>query len=263
MKFIESKLFGTTAAPENFSNILDLITKHALDRFNVYMWRGQANIDWPIHSAAFRRVQMGQSTRVTERHMRFYEKRLLKRARHQGYGYEDGRKLSDFEVLAKLQHHGAATRLIDFSRNLLVALWFACKSEPDKTGLLFGLHSENLLGHEGEVEERDYEEIFKEGNYEEDIHPRTWQPPVVTKRIASQGAQFLYSTVCDHPYGSLAFDKEEDAFIAMAITPTVKKAMLELLEGTFDVRQITLFPDIDGFCFANSEKFEQYSTERW
>ncbi|MCR8998507.1 FRG domain-containing protein [Rahnella perminowiae] len=48
--------------------------------------------------------------------MRDYERDLLLNAWHQGYGYENGRKLTDFELLAKLQHHGAATRLIDVSK---------------------------------------------------------------------------------------------------------------------------------------------------
>ncbi|EOC1425195.1 FRG domain-containing protein [Cronobacter dublinensis] len=43
--------------------------------------------------------------------------------------------------MAKLQHHGAATRLMDFPRSLLVALWFACFSEPNETGLLLGIHT--------------------------------------------------------------------------------------------------------------------------
>lgn len=263
MKIIENSLFGKVFAPTSFSEILDLTAEHAGERFNVYMWRGQGNIEWPIHSAAYRRIQNGRERFVSEIEMRGYETRLLKRARHQGYGYEDGKKLSDFEVLAKLQHHGAATRLIDFSRNILVSLWFACRSEPEKTGVLLGIHSETLGGMEGEGEERDYKDIFPNREYIIDKHPQTWQPPVVSKRIAAQSAQFLYSSVSDHPMGSLAFDKGDDAYIAIAITPQFKLELLTLLEGTFDVRQLTLFPDIDGFCFANSERFEQYSTERW
>ena len=41
---------------------------------------------------------------------------------------EMGRQLSDLEILAELQHFGAATCLIDFSRSALVALWFACQT---------------------------------------------------------------------------------------------------------------------------------------
>ena len=36
------------------------------------------------------------------------------------------------EVLTELRHFGADTTLIDFSRNLLIALFFACNGEHDK-----------------------------------------------------------------------------------------------------------------------------------
>ena len=41
----------------------------------------------------------------------------------------DGLK-SNFEILAKMQHFGLPTRLLDFTTNSLVALFFACSSSP-------------------------------------------------------------------------------------------------------------------------------------
>ena len=42
--------------------------------------------------------------------------------------------LSEFDALAKMQHYGLPTRLLDFSLNPLVALYFACESKPKKSG---------------------------------------------------------------------------------------------------------------------------------
>ena len=42
--------------------------------------------------------------------------------------------LSDFDILAKMQHYGLPTRLLDFSTNPLVALYFACESLFKKNG---------------------------------------------------------------------------------------------------------------------------------
>lgn len=42
--------------------------------------------------------------------------------------------LSDFDILAKMQHYGLPTRLLDFSTNPLVALYFACDSNKKTAG---------------------------------------------------------------------------------------------------------------------------------
>ena len=44
------------------------------------------------------------------------------------------RNLSDFDILAKMQHYGLPTRLLDFSLNPLVSLYFACESKTTKCG---------------------------------------------------------------------------------------------------------------------------------
>lgn len=42
--------------------------------------------------------------------------------------------LNDFDIMAKMQHYGLPTRLLDFSQNPLVALYFACESNSRKEG---------------------------------------------------------------------------------------------------------------------------------
>ncbi len=48
------------------------------------------------------------------------------------YRCKDGVHLNALRICAELQYYGAATALIDFTRNLLVALWFACQNEIGK-----------------------------------------------------------------------------------------------------------------------------------
>lgn len=42
--------------------------------------------------------------------------------------------LSYFDILSKAQHFGVPTRLLDFTLNPLVSLFFACNSKPEKDG---------------------------------------------------------------------------------------------------------------------------------
>ncbi|WMU74320.1 FRG domain-containing protein [Enterobacter bugandensis] len=267
MKIFETELFGPVVAPDEFWQIIELASLGECETKNIYLWRGQGNIAWPIHSSAYRRLEKDKTYPPSEITMRDYESELLLNAKHQGYHHEKGRTLADFELLAKLQHHGAATRLVDFSRNMLVALWFACNSESDKTGLLFGMYWAGVSGFEGRPEHRTYNELFGSGAPKADDElenfSRLWQPPVVTRRIAAQSAQFLYSRVADERTGSLVLCENPNHLNMIAITPELKKKCLVLLESVFDIRQFTLFPDIDGFCYANSVSFESHSNERW
>ncbi|VVM26322.1 hypothetical protein BSPWISOXPB_3766 [uncultured Gammaproteobacteria bacterium] len=54
-------------------------------------------------------------------------------------------KLSDLELLLELQHYGAATGLVDFSRDFLIALWFAAHDNKGKNGKVFVLNIMILL----------------------------------------------------------------------------------------------------------------------
>ena len=261
MKKYKSEVFGELEAPETFTEVLNLALRPPEPRVGrVRMWRGQSDIRWPIHSAAFRRLMLDGKP-PSEDDLSRYEMRLLKHATHKGYRYIDGRRLSDFDLLARLQHHGAATRLIDATRNALVALYFAAISNPRTDGVLIGLNAEFLGGYENEPKEEEYASvIYGLGKFD---YPQTWEPPAITNRISAQGSQFLYSHIAISDRGSLAISSDNHALLAIPITSTIKKDILSNLSESFDIRHLTLFPDIDGFCYTNRSDVRQYDVFRW
>ena len=261
MQKFESELFGRLEAPETFDELLRLVLHPKyMTSFNVWMWRGQADATRRIDSAAFRRCrENGENPRNVK--LEYYEENLIKRARHRGFDIIDGQRLSDFDLLARLQHHGAATRLLDATRSAFVALYFSCSQFPTVPGMLFGIHAYELGGYEGEPIEGDYRTVV-EGLAKYD-HALTWEPPSVSARIAAQHSQFIYSDVSEDERGSIVLGSDRERFLAIPITPELKKASLKILKETFDIREFTLFPDLDGFASHNSSRHPKFNYGRW
>ncbi|MFF2855567.1 FRG domain-containing protein [Peribacillus sp. NPDC058002] len=264
MDTYNSGIFGEIQMPESFVELMEFPTQLSkIKGKNIMLWRGQGDISWPIDSGAYRRlVNSGQEQ--NELYLSSYEKGMLKSARHKGYGTNEGLPISDMELLAKLQHHGAATRLVDFSKSMLVALWFCLNSNIDNTGLITGVHTYSLggLNYEGYLEKRDYKGIMKELSTED--LPVFMEPPVVSKRIAAQHAVFLYSGISNEVTGSLILPKDKGGTLFIAISPELKKEAKKILIESFDIRTETLFPDFDGFAsLVNNISSDIKSNNRW
>lgn len=253
--------FGTIFTPSSMEELLCLCGGSIETPAPVRMWRGQADASWLLDSGAYRRLK-ADGGRADEWHVAHYETGLLDRATHRGYRAYEGRELSDFELLARLQHHGAATRLIDMTRSVLVALYFACATQPETDALLFGIHSHHLGGGEGTSLRTAYDKVLK--GCEGLKHPQTWEPPTVSKRVAAQHSQFVYSQIVeDQPIGSLALSNHEDKLLVVGIPAALKAGYLLYLERTFDITTQALFPDIDGFGTVHSHLRGVYANERW
>lgn len=235
----------------------------------VHFWRGSADGSWPLDPTIVRRIRrhsVASLREPSEGRIVSSELRLLERARHQGYGVRDGVRLTDLELLALLRHHGAATRLVDFSRSAPVALWFACCAEPDRDGQLVGINTEYVWGGaegaplELESESDSYEEVMAEVAKSGGLWQ--WQPTDVTPRVAAQHSQLLFSGFVNAPHGSLLLPNDRDDAVAVIDIPSdLKAAILLSLKKIFDIRHVSMFPDIYGF----SETFSAAADddERW
>jgi hypothetical protein len=261
MRYFKDDKFGTVLEPESFVELISLTTGQKGAKNNVWYWRGQSNIEWSIHSSAYRRIiKTSPNIKDFDSYIENYELDLLEQATHKGYRYQNGRELYDFELLGKLQLHGAATRFVDFSRNILVALWFCVNSLKSKKGLLLGIHTHFLLGHENVMKKESYNDIIKH-MHSDDIY--TWEPPTVSMRTAAQHSQFLYSKVSDSMKGSLMLPNQEKYILPIAISPKLKKESKIILESTFNIWTLSLFPDLDGFGMANNQYINRWDMDRW
>ena len=160
LKKYDSVLWGEINQPENFIELMTYITQNQKPSINVRYWRGQADITWQLTPSIVRKIKLeeynrNKSGKELDKSIAYWESILLNKAKKNLYNYDDcGRQLNDIELLAKLQHYGAATRLLDFSKNVLIALWF-CIFDPqykNTTGLLLGIDTDIMSGMENEFD---------------------------------------------------------------------------------------------------------------
>jgi len=278
---VRSVRYGDLWAPEDFAQ-LGVILDFIASQVDAVAWRGQADIRWPLDCGAIRRLLRAHldaappyptddvTTRVDGRRVELgavleeYERSLLDEARLAGHDRLAGRRLSDFEVLATLQHHGAATRFLDFTRNLFVALWFASTPFDENWGIVLGVR--RMTDGPADVTGPDVEELSASAvanKYSGRLV--IWRPAPLVPRIAAQQSVLICSPVGDNPWGSFGIPVATPAseahlvlpgrlgtvgkdLIAFAMPPELKHALRQGSQEILGYDTGSMFPDLDGFC---------------
>lgn len=259
------------------SKYYDMLKTELKGQRGDFVYRGQENAGWQLRSGAVRRIFPRGNTielqnliekyrgNFHEDNLYYHERELLEKARLRGWHREtDGRELKDLELLAKLQHYGAATCLLDFSARFDVALWFACQEGQGKgrDGMVFivaldsvdtwnlGRIGPNNLSHKisdilrfeiAEKEEGEQPSLFQDAR----LKFWYWHPEVFMARMSIQESRFLFGSE-DIPIReylfSITVDKED------------KEELLVDLKQHQGLSRESIFPDIHGFAIIQSHK---------
>ena len=226
--------------------------RKATSKPGIYAYRGQAGSQWPLHSAATRRLIKDHGsdeilrTGFSNVYRKYHCESLVEPARARGFDVEDGRKVSDLQLLAKLQHFRAATGLLDFTWSPLVALSFAIE-DPKCNGKLFIIKTDDTLNValiSSDEKEQRLEAIFSPA----DNSPRLsyWEPTVsgdAMSRILRQRSVFII--------GRPLIPEDTEITREIEIAEDDKAGLLKDL-ALLDVSQRSLFQDIYGFSEAAS-----------
>jgi hypothetical protein len=158
-------------------------------------------------------------------------------------------KLDSFELLALAQHHGAPTRLLDWSTTPLVASWFAVSSFPEEDDArLYALDlNRSDLRRMFELKENGptgTPESSAEGSEPDAFTLPTgvWllETAQVSSRITTQRGIFTLHT---NPTERLSVPKKDEFVIPKDVRKEFHKRLIDL-----GIDAALIYPDLDGLC---------------
>ena len=217
------------------------------------LYRGLANSDWEVESSAHRRIKQPQGASPPPIVFQNYIVQLLESAGLQGFRERQDRRLSDLELMAELQHYGAATCLIDFTTNALIALWFACEEKSDKAGKVVAMETSDpenfsVIGYE-DLNTKTIKEFLNMGKLWK------WTPSNLNNRIVAQQSVFVFGE------GNIG----ESFYEEIEIDAGSKQSVKEALEKFYGIKEQQLFNDFAGFalCNAHDKPYDEFTAEEF
>lgn len=211
-------------------------------------------------SVRLRQNEKGHSTATVNRAEYInYLLRLIQEAR-KSYPTKYS-SLTDLEVLADIQHNGGATCLVDFSKNMLISLWFACSDSLDHDGYLLCYNvTEDLVVNNSlttikpQDMKRPINELISETSRFVDpcssVTSRfcMWDPSAVNSRITRQDSVFIFGI--EH-FKISAMTPQ--TMLSIRISKKSKVLLRRLIENMFNITESTIYSDSVGFAISNSK----------
>lgn len=170
------------------------------------------------------------------------ESQMLEEFKRQCLPYLTINPKNEWDWLALAQHHGMATRVLDWTENPLAALWFAVKKPPgdSKEGVLWVLKVKKF----GVVAE-----IKKEDPYKCDI-TKIFRPNHITPKIVAQIGWFTVhryqsSEKCFVP---LEKNKNYILYLRKLTIPPDAFGPLRVQLNQVGINNAAMFPEMTGLC---------------
>jgi hypothetical protein len=229
-----------------------------------WAFRGQADTNWPLESSLTRYLKTfgGSPDEWVDR-----EKKILHTFKRKAHLLlprtpEEGETL---EWLALMQHHGAPTRLLDFTWSPYVAAFFALEratqdaaiwaiSSGPKVPNYIGSYISALLNRVLELEHsKTLSDEFRQAAETEEIQPILMGDPVLmNQRMTTQAGTFIIPTMhIDLPIESIV--PQSSILKLKLISKSLRKQTMDRLYN-MNINNATLFPGVDGL--AKSLAFE-------
>jgi hypothetical protein len=229
--------------------------------YRSWAFRGQTNTRWSLYSSLSRHLQM---SRVMPEHWKKQEERILRIFRRKAHLYLERvpDERDSFQWLALMQHHGAPTRLLDFTWSPYVAAFYALTRATEGTdAAIWALFPPALIrGALQTVRARQRvkpEEIgpWILGNYEKYFLPNKQpialigDPHHMNQRLIAHSGTFVIPGMLDMPVEKI-ISQHVDPQALVKFTLKTDRLRRDTIKELYrmNVTFATLFPDLDGLA---------------
>lgn len=212
---------------DSIPKVLELLSDYTLKaRYGLWIFRGLSKYDYKLIPKVGRSVPAG--TTVLE-----YETNLFNLFKRGAFDQSEIMPSDNYEWLALAQHHGLPTRLLDWSFNPLVALYFAVSGQPTEDGAIVALRADAKMAPE----------VLKRDNPFELTKQYKFLPNAITRRIHNQQGLF---TISNKPNLSLEANCRKDWILEKWRVNKKAKDAIKYELFRYGIDDARMFPDLDG-----------------
>jgi hypothetical protein len=221
-----------------------------------WAFRGQQDAGWALLSSLSRYLEAFIPDQSTWRTREERAIRIFRRKAHNYIG--DASVLNDdLRCLALMQHHGAPTRLLDFTKSPFVAAFFALETAVTDAAV-FALNTPVLwtaTPAKNPALTRETIDPRGKGNFETYFLKNTnqiiWtgEPTEMDRRLVAQSGTVVVPGVLDKPLDEILDEYPfTDALIKKIVLP--RQIREEAMKALYrmNITNATLFPDLDGLA---------------
>lgn len=195
------------AAPESEVRrlVAGVMGLHSTFTNEIWLWRGQADAKYGLEPGMHSRIRNSPGLALDDANVWWATRQLLELARANELDRIEGLRLPDLALLAHLQHHGAATPLLDVTVDPLVALWMAVHASgpsedalDDRAALLLAVRRPAPEDWLDALDSRSFW-TGTSSDVVTDIGDRVkwFRPPDVSERLRIQRGSFLLGRLAD------------------------------------------------------------------
>src|ERR1051326_2752338 len=226
--------------------------------YSNWAFRGERDGSWPLYSALSRYLNYHAVACDAWPEQEGRILRIFKRKAHQFLerppDWDD-----DFQWLALMQHHGAPTRLIDFTWSPYVAAFFAlertlgdCVVWAMNPARVASTRAPRTTSKDPRIP-GNFAKHYLKGNQH-----FIWMgdPLTINRRLIAQSGTFLVPGILDVPVEEILSDRDQKNILAKFVLANSvrEQGMRELYR--MNITYATLFPDLDGLARSMAYELE-------